>query len=110
VQRSSVSRMVQKLDDKQYLIYEKHRGFILTSEGNRLGEWYVYRNQMLKRFLETVGISEYHIDQEVEGIEHHFSADSVKRIAGMIKYFDENMDRVTRLREIQYSESNDIDN
>lgn len=35
VHPSSVTKMVQKLDRNEYLIYEKYRGLILTPKGKR---------------------------------------------------------------------------
>ena len=36
VHPSSVTKMVQKLDKDEYLIYEKYRGLVLTSKGKKL--------------------------------------------------------------------------
>lgn len=36
VHPSSVTKMVQKLDKDEYLIYEKYRGLILTPKGKKL--------------------------------------------------------------------------
>ncbi len=36
VHPSSVTKMVQKLDKQEYLVYEKYRGLILTAKGKKL--------------------------------------------------------------------------
>lgn len=36
VHPSSVTKMVQKLDKDEYLVYEKYRGFTLTPKGKKL--------------------------------------------------------------------------
>ena len=36
VHPSSVTKMVQKLDQEEYLIYEKYRGLILTEKGKKI--------------------------------------------------------------------------
>lgn len=35
VHPSSVTKMIQKLDKDEYLIYEKYRGLVLTSKGKK---------------------------------------------------------------------------
>lgn len=37
VHPSSVTKMIQKLDKDEYLIYEKYRGLVLTSKGKKWG-------------------------------------------------------------------------
>lgn len=37
VHPSSVTKMVQKLDKDEYLVYEKYRGLILTPKGKKSG-------------------------------------------------------------------------
>lgn len=102
VQRPAVTKMVQKLDQERYLDYEKYRGLILTSKGEKLGERLVYRHELLERFLEVIGVKSENIYEDVEGIEHHLSWDSIERIGDLVKYFDENNDRLNELREIQH--------
>src|SRR5699024_11859548 len=46
VHPSSVTKMVQKLDRDNYLDYEKYRGFVLTSKGEKIGERLVYRHDL----------------------------------------------------------------
>src|SRR5690625_6623898 len=58
VHPSSVTKMVQKLDKDDYLIYEKYRGLILTDKGKKIGERLVFRHELLERFLEVIGVDE----------------------------------------------------
>lgn len=71
VHPSSVTKMVQKLDKSQYLIYEKYRGLVLTSKGKKMGKRLVDRHTLLEDFLRLIGVSEDVIFEDVEGIEHH---------------------------------------
>jgi len=38
VHPSSVTKMIQKLDKDNYLVYEKYRGFGLTAKGKKTGQ------------------------------------------------------------------------
>ncbi|MGM0854374.1 MAG: transcriptional regulator MntR [Bacillota bacterium] len=101
VHPSSVTKMVQKLDKDDYLIYEKYRGLVLTPKGNKVGKRLVYRHELLEQFLRVIGVKEEHIYEDVEGIEHHLSWDSIDRIGDLVQFFDEEKDRVKELRTIQ---------
>jgi Mn-dependent DtxR family transcriptional regulator len=101
VHPSSVTKMVQKLDRDQYLNYEKYRGLILTPKGKKVGKRLVYRHELLEQFLEIIGVDHDNIYEDVEGIEHHMSWNSIDRIGDLVQYFDENPGRVDALREVQ---------
>ncbi|MFQ3542802.1 transcriptional regulator MntR [Halobacillus rhizosphaerae] len=101
VHPSSVTKMVQKLDRDQYLNYEKYRGLILTPKGKKVGKRLVYRHELLEQFLEIIGVDAENIYEDVEGIEHHLSWNSIDRIGDLVQYFDENTSRVDDLREVQ---------
>ncbi|MBN8190674.1 transcriptional regulator MntR [Bacillus sp. NTK074B] len=101
VHPSSVTKMVQKLDKDDYLIYEKYRGLVLTPKGNKVGKRLVYRHELLEQFLRVIGVKEEHIYEDVEGIEHHLSWDSIDRIGDLVQFFEEEKDRVEGLRTIQ---------
>lgn len=101
VHPSSVTKMVQKLDKDDYLVYEKYRGLVLTPKGNKVGKRLVYRHELLEQFLTVIGVKEEHIYEDVEGIEHHLSWDSIDRIGDLVQYFEEDKKRVEELRVIQ---------
>nr|WP_295971905.1 transcriptional regulator MntR [uncultured Bacillus sp.] len=101
VHPSSVTKMVQKLDKDEYLIYEKYRGLVLTTKGKKIGQRLVYRHELLEQFLGLIGVKEEHIYEDVEGIEHHLSWDSLERIVDLVQYFEEDENRIKDLRRIQ---------
>lgn len=90
VHPSSVTKMVQKLDQNKYLIYEKYRGLILTSKGKKIGKRLVDRHQLLEEFLQMIGVNEENIYNDVEGIEHHLSWDAITCIEYLVEYFKQN--------------------
>ncbi|MFB1098973.1 transcriptional regulator MntR [Terribacillus sp. JSM ZJ617] len=101
VHPSSVTKMVQKLDKDEYLKYEKYRGLILTDKGEQVGKRLVYRHELLEDFLRIIGVEEENIYQDVEGIEHHMSWNSIERIGDLVQYFQEDNERKEALIKIQ---------
>ncbi|WP_404452991.1 transcriptional regulator MntR [Virgibacillus necropolis] len=101
VHPSSVTKMVQKLDKDEYLNYEKYRGFILTPKGKKIGERLVFRHELLEQFLEIIGVDADKIYEDVEGIEHHLSWNSIDRIGELVQYFKADKKRVDDLRKME---------
>jgi len=101
VHPSSVTKMIQKLDKDQYLVYEKYRGLVLTAKGKKMGKRLMERHQLLESFLSTIGVQEENIYRDVEGIEHHLSWDSITCIETLVEYFrrfPERQEELLRLR------------
>lgn len=86
VHPSSVTKMVQKLDKDEYLIYEKYRGLILTPKGTQMGKRLLERHALLESFLSIIGVDPSHIYHDVEGIEHHLSWNSIDRIGDVVQF------------------------
>ena len=101
VHPSSVTKMVQKLDRSEYLIYEKYRGLVLTSKGKKIGKRLVYRHELLEQFLKMIGVEDENLYNDVEGIEHHLSWDAIDRIGDLVQYFEENPKRLDELKAVQ---------
>lgn len=97
VHPSSVTKMVQKLDKDEFVHYEKYRGFVLTDKGTKIGKKLVFRHDLLEDFLEIIGVDEENIYDDVEGIEHHLSWNSIDRIADLVRYFKENPEQQAQL-------------
>ncbi|ASS90077.1 MAG: transcriptional regulator MntR [Bacillaceae bacterium] len=101
VHPSSVTKMVQKLDKDDYLVYEKYRGFVLTPKGKKIGKRLVYRHDLLEQFLRIIGVKEENIYRDVEGIEHHLSWDAIDRIGDLIQFFEKDKSRIIELQQLQ---------
>ncbi|GIP48460.1 MAG: transcriptional regulator MntR [Paenibacillaceae bacterium] len=100
VHPSSVTKMIQKLDKDEYLIYEKYRGLVLTNKGKKIGKRLVDRHQLLEEFLGMIGVEHENIYKDVEGIEHHLSWDSITRIATLVEYFKRDNSRIQDLENV----------
>ncbi|WP_064199876.1 transcriptional regulator MntR [Brevibacillus brevis] len=101
VHPSSVTKMVQKLDKDKYLVYEKYRGLVLTPKGKKIGKRLVDRHALLEEFMRIIGLDEEHIYQDVEGIEHHLSWESITCLEYLVQYFEADPKRVEELRNIR---------
>ncbi|SDP96452.1 Mn-dependent transcriptional regulator, DtxR family [Litchfieldia salsa] len=87
---SSVTKMMQKLDDVDLGIYERYRGFILTDKGKRLAKKLVEKHQMLEEFLQLIGVQDQNIYEEVEKLEHYISKETALCISSLLDFFVEN--------------------
>ena len=87
---SSVTRMIQKLDEMGFIIYEKYRGIIFTDKGKKIARTMAKKHKMLEEFFRTIGVQEENIYQEVEGIEHHISQQTAFCISSLLHFFQEN--------------------
>ncbi|MNI32227.1 Transcriptional regulator MntR [compost metagenome] len=101
VHPSSVTKMIQKLDKDNYLVYEKYRGLVLTTKGKKMGKRLVDRHQLLEQFLTVIGVQEDNIYKDVEGIEHHLSWDSITCIETLVEYFRQDPNRRIELQNIR---------
>ncbi|MGI2328856.1 transcriptional regulator MntR [Planococcus sp. YIM B11945] len=98
---SSVTKMVQKLDKDGYLIYERYRGLVLTPQGQKLGKRLVKRHDLLEQFLRLIGVDEERIYNDVEGIEHHLSWNSINRIADLVQVLEEHPEFIKELEKLK---------
>lgn len=104
VHPSSVTKMVQKLDQNKYLVYEKYRGLVLTAKGKKIGKRLVDRHQLLEKFLRLIGVREEFVYQDVEGIEHHLSWDSITCVENLVAYLESNPEVVKFLISTKVAE------
>src|SRR6266542_2522964 len=83
ISQASVTNMVQRLDADGLLKYEKYRGLILTAAGKNLARQITHRHRLLTDFLKLLGLDERVIYHDVEGMEHHISAPTLRAIEAL---------------------------
>src|SRR3954451_20145475 len=88
VKQASVTSMVQKLGEAGYLKYEKYRGLILTEKGREVARRIQSRHETLSRFFSLFGLDAESQRQDIEGIEHHLSPDTVEVLADLAQFFE----------------------
>src|SRR2546421_4791838 len=99
VKQASVTSMVQKLAEAGYLKYEKYRGLILTQKGRDVARRIQGRHETLSRFFSLFGIDAESQRQDIEGIEHHLSADTVAMLADLADFFEQNPATLRKFQE-----------
>jgi len=100
VQSSSVTRMVQKLDEAGFVKYERYRNISLTPLGRRYGSFLVWRDETLKQFLRILNAGAG-VDEQVEGIEHYVTPHTMSLISNLLRYFTLHPDRLEALRSLR---------
>jgi Mn-dependent DtxR family transcriptional regulator len=90
VKQASVTSMVQKLAESGYVNYEKYRGLILTEKGRAVASRIKTRHKTLSRFFSLFGLDEQTQQQDIEGMEHHLSAETVEILSNLVKFFEDN--------------------
>jgi Mn-dependent DtxR family transcriptional regulator len=83
ISQASVTNMVQRLDTEGLLKYEKYRGLILTAAGKTLARKIAHRHRLLTDFLKLLGLDDRVIYHDVEGMEHHISAPTLRAIEAL---------------------------
>ena len=96
VKPSSVTRMIQKLDEAGFITYEKYRNIALTDKGMAYGRFLVWRDQMLKDFLNLFKV-DHRVNEQVEGIEHYIMPTTMRVFRNLILYFSADPARLAEL-------------
>jgi Mn-dependent DtxR family transcriptional regulator len=92
VKEASVTNMVQRLGEQGYLEYAKYRGFVLTDKGRAVACGIQQRHATLSRFFSTLGIGPEAQRRDIEGLEHHLSAETLDLLADLAEFFARNPD------------------
>jgi Mn-dependent DtxR family transcriptional regulator len=111
VRPSSVTRMLQKLHEAGFIIYERYRNIALTDKGLAYGRFLVWRDETLKNFMRLFG-GGYGIEEQVEGIEHYITPLTMRIFQNLIFYFRESPERLIGMNKFQnqriYPEGEDL--
>src|SRR5918997_1087660 len=84
VSSPSVTKMVKKLDENSYLIYEKYRGLRLTSQGIHIAKNIQEKHSLFVEFLKMIGVDNETAHLDAEGIEHHLHPQTIKKLERFI--------------------------
>jgi Mn-dependent DtxR family transcriptional regulator len=90
VRQASVTSMVQKLGDLGFVNYVKYRGLVLTDKGRSVADKIQRRHETLTRFFSLLGLDAHTQSEDIEGIEHHLSGDTVESLADLAEFLEQN--------------------
>ena len=80
ISQPSVTSMLRRLDGEGFIHYEKYRGLILTEEGTAVARRVLESHQLLTDFLTLLGIPAEVSEQDIEGMEHCISPETLVAI------------------------------
>jgi len=98
VSQASVSAMLRRLDAEGFVVHERYRGLVLTSKGRAIAREIIERHDILTRLLRRFGIDEETIYRDVEGMEHHISAQTLRVLTLVTEELEGNPDLLRRLK------------
>src|SRR4051812_28795440 len=101
VKQASVTSMVQKLGEAGYLKYEKYRGLILTDQGREVACEIRNRHETLSRFFSLLGLDPESQRQDIEGIEHYLSPDTVEILSDLARFFEKHPDMLKQFKRLR---------
>ncbi len=90
VSAPSVTKMLQRLDESDYLEYEKYHGINLTPKGIQIAETIRQKHGILLEFFEILGIGHDTANQDAEGIEHYLNPKTIKQLRKFITFLKSN--------------------
>jgi Mn-dependent DtxR family transcriptional regulator len=99
ISQASVTNMIQRLDGEGLVKYEKYRGMVLTAAGEKVARGIALRHQALTGFLSLLGIDDEVISRDVEGMEHHLSAPTVRAIVALTSRLQRQPALLARIKE-----------
>lgn len=107
-QASSITKMIQKLDEAGFIKYEKYRNIALTPLGEKYGSFLVWRDMTLKKFLRYLN-AKSGVDEQVEGIEHYITPKTMQLISNLITFFELNPEALKSLYTMQKGQTDNLD-
>jgi len=82
----SVTEMLQKLHDMDFIIYEPYRGAKLTQSGMKLGQELMQSHKTLTEFFEIIGIDKETAEVDACQIEHHVTPKTMTQMNKFIEF------------------------
>ena len=82
----SVTKMLRRLDESEYIEYTKYQGLRLTSQGKNIANEIRKKHTDLLEFFEMLGIDSSIANQDIEGIEHHLNPKTTKQLKKFILF------------------------
>ncbi len=89
VQPPSASKMVQKLAEIGYFIYERYGVIEITDQGKAAGEYLLQRHETVEKFLSTLGVAANTLE-DTEKIEHNISDETYQQMTLFLRFVQDN--------------------
>jgi DtxR family transcriptional regulator, manganese transport regulator len=96
----SVTEMLQKLDEKGFINYEKYSGVTLTNKGKELASKLRKKHKTLKQFFEFIGVPQDIADEDACRIEHVINKITLNQLSRFLLFMQQ-----SKIQEV-WKESN----
>lgn len=97
----TATKMIQRLAEDGLVEYERYRGIALTTAGTELAKRLRHRHDILTGFLKLLGADDASAHRQVEGMEHHFDAETLGRLERLVASAKADPDGWRRFRDAQ---------
>ena len=98
VSSPSVTEMVQRLRDTDYLVYERYKGINLTDKGMDVARGIRQRHGILAEFLIMLGVDEEAAHRDAEGIEHYLEPKTLERLERFVRIIKNNPEMLKKIK------------
>ena len=95
----SVTKMLQKLDEKKYLEYEKYHGINLTDIGKQVADAIRRKHSTLLEFFEILNVGKGIANQDTEGLQHHLNDKTIRQLRKFITFLKSNPKIIKQFHE-----------
>jgi Mn-dependent DtxR family transcriptional regulator len=89
VSSPSVTSMMKKLHETEFLRYERYRGMSLTDKGIEVAKVIRKKHGILSEFFKMIGVQDDVANEDAEGIEHHLHAETLKKLEEFVRALKE---------------------
>jgi Mn-dependent DtxR family transcriptional regulator len=79
-------------------LYERYRGVVPTEEGRKVGAEIARRHEVLTRLLAGFGLDPKTVHEDVEGMEHHISRQTLDVLTLLMEELESNPELVKKLK------------
>jgi len=98
VSSPSVTKMVQRLRDTDYLVYERYKGISLTDKGMDVARGIRQRHGILTEFLVMLGVDEEAAHRDAEGIEHYLEPKTLERLERFVRIIKNSPEMLKKIK------------
>jgi Mn-dependent DtxR family transcriptional regulator len=95
----TVTIMMNKLREEQWIIHEKYGGIVLTEKGKEMAEKIGQRHAVLVSFLKVFGVKEAIAHKDTEGLEHYIDPGTLELLGNFVEYVRSNPDWWSRFQK-----------
>lgn len=89
VQPPSVTSMIKKLAEMDWVTYEKYGLVVLTAKGREMGAYLLERHSIIEEFLTLIGVKSNMVLEQTEKIEHYLNCETVQSIKRLLQLFEQ---------------------